>query len=44
MNRGTQKEVLTPGQNKKRYLAGMVNAVTGELTVVEGDRKIATCS
>ena len=39
MNRGTQKEVLTPGQNKKRYLAGMVNAVTGELTVVEGDRK-----
>ncbi|MEM9940199.1 MAG: IS630 family transposase [Planctomycetota bacterium] len=39
MNHGTQKEVLTPGQNKKRYLAGAVNAVTGELTVVEGDRK-----
>lgn len=39
MNRGTQKEVLTPGQNKKRYLAGAVNAETGELVVVEGDRK-----
>ena len=39
MNRGTQKEVLTPGQNKKRYLAGAVNAETGELTVAEGDQK-----
>lgn len=39
MNRGTQKEVLTPGQNKKRYLAGALNANTGELIVVEGERK-----
>ncbi len=39
MNCGTQKEVLTPGQNKKRYLAGALNADTGELVVAEGDRK-----
>jgi transposase len=39
MNRGQQKEVVTPGQNEKRYLAGAMNARTGELTVVEGLRK-----
>jgi len=39
MNSGAQKEILTPGQNKKRYLAGALNAETGELIVVEGDRK-----
>ena len=39
MNRGQQKEVVTPGQNEKRYLAGAMNAVTGALTVVESDRK-----
>lgn len=39
MNRGQQKEVVTPGQNQKRYLAGALNARTGELTVVEGTRK-----
>jgi transposase len=39
MNRGQQKEVVTPGQNEKRYLAGAMNARTGELTVVEGQRK-----
>jgi transposase len=39
MNRGQQKEVVTPGQNEKRYLAGAKNARTGELTVVEGQRK-----
>jgi transposase len=39
MNRGQQKEVVTPGQNQKRYLAGAMNARTGELTVVEGMRK-----
>ena len=39
MNCGTQKEVLTPGQNKKRYLAGALNADTGELVVVQGERK-----
>ena len=36
---GQQKEVMTPGQNVKRYLAGAMNAVTGELVWVEGDRK-----
>lgn len=39
MVRGQQKEVLTPGQNEKRYLAGAINAKTGEITWVEGDRK-----
>ena len=39
MNRGQQKEVVTPGQNEKRYLAGAMNAQTGLLTVVEAERK-----
>ena len=39
MVRGQQKEVVTPGQNEKRYLAGAQNAKTGELIVVEGDSK-----
>jgi transposase len=39
MNRGQQKEVLTPGQNEKRYLAGAMNPGAGQLTVVEGVRK-----
>jgi transposase len=39
MNRGQQKEVLTPGNNEKRYLAGALNPRTGELTCVEGPRK-----
>jgi transposase len=39
MGYGQQKEVLTPGQNEKRYLAGALNAVTGELTWVDGERK-----
>jgi transposase len=36
---GQQKEVPTPGQNQKGYLAGAKNAHTGELTWVEGDSK-----
>ena len=36
---GTQKTVLTPGKNEKRYLAGALNARTGRLTSVEADRK-----
>jgi transposase len=36
---GQQKEVLTPGQNEKRYLAGAQDARTGELLWVEGDKK-----
>lgn len=39
MNRGHQKEVVTPGQNQKRYLAGALDAATGRLTCVEGERK-----
>jgi transposase len=34
-----QKEVLTPGQNEKRYLAGALNAKTGELIWAESDSK-----
>lgn len=36
---GQQKEVLTPGKNEKRYLAGAQNAQTGELLWVEGEKK-----
>jgi transposase len=39
MVRGQQKEVGTPGQNEKRYLAGAMDAETGELIWVEGERK-----
>jgi transposase len=39
MVQGQQKEVLTPGQNVKRYLAGALNAVTSRLIWVEGERK-----
>jgi transposase len=36
---GQQKQVRTPGQNQKRYLAGALDARTGELIWVEGRRK-----
>jgi transposase len=39
MVRGQQKEVRTPGQNVKRYLAGALDARTGRLLWVEGERK-----
>jgi transposase len=39
MLRGQQKQVLTPGQNEKRYLAGALDAHTRRLTWVEGERK-----
>lgn len=39
MVRGQQKEVLTPGQNVKRYIAGALDAVTGDLCWVQGERK-----
>jgi transposase len=39
MNRGQQKEVVTPGKNEKRYLAGALDSATGRLTCVEGMRK-----
>jgi transposase len=34
-----QKTVLTPGMNKKHYLAGALNAHTGEVMFVESDCK-----
>jgi transposase len=39
MNQGTQKQVMTPGQNVKRYLAGAMDARTGLLTWVRSERK-----
>jgi transposase len=39
MNRGKQKEVMTPGQNVKRYLCGALNAQTGCIEYVAGERK-----
>jgi transposase len=39
MKPSMQKEVLTPGCNEKRYLAGAWNPKTGRLIYVEGGRK-----
>ena len=39
MNRGTQKEVVTPGTNAKRYLCGAQDATSGVLAWVAGERK-----
>jgi transposase len=39
MVKGQQKEVVTPGQNVKRYLAGALDVRTGTLVWVEGERK-----
>lgn len=39
MKRGTQTEVMTPGQNRKAYLAGAWNYVTGKVLAVTGERK-----
>jgi transposase len=39
MVRGQQKEVLTPGQNVKRYLAGALDVDSGHVLWVEGARK-----
>src|SRR5262249_28587701 len=39
MNRGHQREIVTPGQNKKRYIAGARHCKTGHLTWVEAERK-----
>ncbi len=39
MNHGQQKEVVTPGKNEKRYLAGALDSATGRLICVEGMRK-----
>jgi transposase len=39
MGYGQQKEVLTPGQNHKQYLAGALDVRTKEVIWVEGDHK-----
>jgi transposase len=39
MARGQQKEVRTPGKNVKRYLAGALDARTGELLCVSAAKK-----
>lgn len=39
MMRAEQKEVVTPGQNQKGYLAGALEPVRDELVWVRGDRK-----
>lgn len=39
MLRGTQKQVLTPGQNEKRYLAGALDVRSRRLIWVEAERK-----
>jgi len=36
---GQQKEVMTPGKNQKRYIAGALNAETKELVWVSGEKK-----
>lgn len=39
MNRGKQKEVMTPGQNVKRYVCGALNVATDCIEFVAGERK-----
>src|SRR3954471_1169900 len=41
MGHGQQKEVLTPGQNRKRYLAGALDTRTGVVHWVEGEKKVS---
>lgn len=39
LEKGTQTEVMTPGTNRKHYLAGALNYLTGKLRCVTGERK-----
>jgi len=39
MLRGTQRRIVTPGQNRKHYLAGALDARTGKVTWVDGPSK-----
>ena len=39
MLRGKQKKVVTPGQNRKHYIAGTLHAGTGNVTYVASDSK-----
>lgn len=42
MNRGSQRPLLTPGQNKKHYLAGALDSRTQRLWFVDGAQKNST--
>lgn len=39
MNRGKQKEVVTPGKNVKRYLAGAMEVSSGRITWAKSEKK-----
>ncbi len=39
MPKGTQVEVMTPGTNRKHYLAGALNYLTGKMLYVTAERK-----
>lgn len=39
MPKGHRRYVLTPGKNKKRFVAGALNAATGKLTWVDAPSK-----
>ena len=39
MNRGKQKQVMTPGRNVKRYVCGALDIASGCIESVTGDRK-----
>jgi len=39
MAKGTQVEVMTPGTNRKHYLAGALNYLTGKMLAVTAERK-----
>jgi transposase len=39
MNCGKQKQVMTPGQNAKRYVCGALNVEAGRIESVAGDHK-----
>lgn len=39
MNLGQQKQVMTPGQNVKRYVCGALDVQTGRIEYVAGERK-----
>lgn len=39
MNRGKQKQVMTPGQNAKRYICGALNVDSGRIEYVAGEKK-----
>lgn len=41
MGLGQQKEVMTPGKNEKRYLAGALDVRTGQVHWVEAEKKDA---